>query len=106
MFTIFCCVLIDWRGFARIPRRTLGIVFASVFAVWYVGSMAGLFFAPHSATWAQDALTRLARTAPLGLPALVATAAAVLMALYRTLEKVFSEPDFADKPVAQPAELA
>jgi predicted acyltransferase len=39
----------------------------------------------------------------LSLPALIAIAAAVLLALYWVVEKVFSEPDFADKPkVAQP----
>ena len=43
----------------------------------------------------------------MGLPALIATAAAVLIALYWAIEKVFSEPDFADKPkVSQPDAFA
>ena len=107
MLTIFFCVLFDWRGFARIPRRILTTVFLSLFGVWYVASFAVLYFAPHGDTWARDALVQLGRTAPMGLPALIATAAAVLTALYWAVEKVFSEPDFADKPkVSQPDAFA
>jgi len=72
-----------------------------------VASLATLFFSAHDATWARDALVQLGRAAPMGLPALIAAVAAVLIALYRAVEKVFSEPDFADKPrVSQPDAFA
>ena len=107
MLTILFFVLVDWRGFARIPRRILTTAFLSLFGIWWVASLAVLFFTPYSATWARDALTQLGRTAPMGLPALIATAAAVLIALYWAVEKVFSAPDFADKPkVSQPDAFA
>jgi dolichyl-phosphate-mannose--protein O-mannosyl transferase len=108
MITILFCVLLDWRGFARIPRYILTTVFLLFFAIWSVACFAALYFARHdAATWARDALARLGRTAPLGLPALIAAAAAVLLALYWAVEKVFSEPDFADKPrVSQPDAFA
>lgn len=107
MLTILFCVLADWRGFARIPRRILTTVFLSLAGLWYVASLAALFFAPHGATWGRDALAQFGRTAPMGLPALIAAAAAVLIALYWAVEKVFSEPDFADKPrVSQPDAFA
>jgi len=107
MLTILFCVLADWRGFARIPRRILTTVFLSLAGLWYVASLAALFFAPHGATWGRDALAQFGRTAPMGLPALIAAAAAGLIALYWAVEKVFSEPDFADKPrVSQPDAFA
>jgi hypothetical protein len=107
MFTILFCVLADWRGFARIPRRSLNTVFLSLFVIWYVPSFAATFFSSHGATWARDALVQLGRAAPMSLPALIAAAAAVLIALYWAVEKVFSQPDFADKPrVSQPDAFA
>jgi hypothetical protein len=103
MLTILFCVLLDWRGFARIPRDILTTAFFSLFAICSVAIFATLFFSSHGATWDRDALVELGRTAPMGLPALIAAAAAVLLALYWAVEKVFSEPDFADKPrVSQP----
>jgi len=107
MLAILFCVLVDWRGFARIPRPVLNTVFLSLFVIWYVPSFAATFFSSHGATWARDALAQLGRAAPMGLPALIAAAAAVLMALYWAVEKVFSQPDFADKPrVSQPDAFA
>jgi hypothetical protein len=108
MLTILFCVLLDWRGFARIPRYILTTVFLLFFAIWSMACFATMYFARHdAATWARDALARLGRTAPMGLPALIAAAAAVLFALYWAVEKVFSEPDFADKPrVSQPDAFA
>jgi hypothetical protein len=108
MLAILFCVLVDWRGFARIPRAILNTVFLSLFAIWCLASFAALYFARHdAATWTRDALAQLGRTAPMGLPALIAAAAAVLIALYWAVEKVFSEPDFADKPrVSQPDAFA
>jgi hypothetical protein len=107
MLTIFFFVLADWRGFACIPRRILTTVFLTLFGIWYVASFAALYFTAYGATWARDALAQLGRTAPIGLPALIATAAAVLIALYWAVEKVFSAPDFADKPkVSQPDAFA
>jgi hypothetical protein len=108
MLTILFCVLVDWRGFARIPRPILNTVFLSLFVIWSLASFATLYFARHDAfTLARDALAQLGRAAPMGLPALIAAAAAVLIALYWAVEKVFSEPDFADKPrVSQPDAFA
>jgi hypothetical protein len=108
MLAILFCVLVDWRGFARIPRPVLNTVFLSLFAIWCLASFAALYFARHdAATWTRDALAQLGRAAPMGLPALIAAAAAVLMALYWAVEKVFSQPDFADKPrVSQPDAFA
>jgi hypothetical protein len=107
LLTILFFVLADWRGFARIPRPILNTVFLSLFVIWYGASFASLFFSSHGATWARDALAQLGRTAPMGLPALIAATAAVLMALYWAVEKVFSQPDFADKPrVSQPDAVA
>ena len=62
MFTILLCVLSDWRGFARVPRRILTTAFVSLLGTWYVASFAALFFAPHSDTWGRDALVQLGRT--------------------------------------------
>lgn len=108
MLTILFCVLLDWRGFARIPRDILTTVFLLFFAICSVACFAALYFARHdAATLARDALAQLGRTAPMGLPALMVAAAAVLIALYWAVEKVFSEPDFADKPrVSQPDAFA
>jgi hypothetical protein len=107
MLAILFCVLVDWCGFARIPRPILNTVFLSLFVIWFVPSFAATFFSSHAATWTRDALAQLGRTAPMGLPALIAAAAAVLIALYWAVEKVFSEPDFADKPrVSQPDAFA
>ena len=108
MLTILCCALIDWRGLARVPRPILNTVFLSLFLVWYAASFGLMALTPgNSAVWLRDALAHLARAAPLPLPALIAVAAAVLAALYRAVEKVFSEPDFVDKPkVAQPDAFA
>jgi hypothetical protein len=100
MLTILFCVLVDWRGFARIPRRILNTVALSLFAIWYVATFAKLYVAPHGETWARDALVHLGRTVSMSVPALIAIAAAVLIALYLAVEKVFNEPDFADKPKA------
>jgi hypothetical protein len=98
MLTILFCVLLDWRGFARIPRRIPMTVFSSFFMIWFLAILAGRYFGLYSDTWARDALGHFGRTVRLGLPALFATALAVLVALYWAIEKVFSEPDFADKP--------
>jgi hypothetical protein len=107
MLTVLCCALADWRGLARVPRRILNTVFASLFVIWYVAALAELFFTPYNAAWERDALAHFGRTAPMSLPALMAAAAAVLIALYWAIEKVFSEPDFADKPrVSQPDAFA
>ncbi|HUP03374.1 MAG TPA: hypothetical protein VMU19_05265, partial [Bryobacteraceae bacterium] len=93
MLTMLFCVLADWRGFARVPRRILSAAFSSLFVIWYGASVAALLFTRYSAAWEQHALSQLARAAPLSLPALIAAAAAVLIALYLAIEKVFSEPD-------------
>lgn len=97
MLTILLCVLFDWRGFARIPRRTLQIVFLSLAIIWYVASVAVLYFGPEGEGM-RDVLERVGRTAPMDLPALITTVAAVLIVLYWAIEKVFSRPDFAGNP--------
>jgi len=107
MLTILFCVLADWRGFARVPRRILTTFFLSLFGISWAASLAALYFVRHSETWVRDALAQFGRTAPVGLPALMAAAAVLLMALYWAVEKVFREPDFADKPrVSQPDAFA
>ncbi|HEU0140057.1 MAG TPA: hypothetical protein VFQ79_10115 [Bryobacteraceae bacterium] len=97
MLTILLCVLFDWRGFARIPRRTLHIVFLLLAIIWYLASFALLYFGPEGEEM-RDVLGRVGRTAPMGVPALIATATAALIALYWAIERVFSQPDFAGNP--------
>jgi hypothetical protein len=107
MLTILFLVLVDWRGFARFSRVMLMSVFFSLFGIWYLATMGVLVAAPHGATWAQEGLAQISGKLPMSLPALIASAAAVLIALYWAVEKVFSEPDFADKPrVNQPDAFA
>jgi hypothetical protein len=101
MLMILFCVLADWRGFTRVPHRTT--VFRSPFGIWWA-ILAVITFSPYDARWAQDVLVQLGRTAPVGLPALITAAAAVLIALYWAVEKVFREPDFADKPKVSQAD--
>ncbi len=74
LLTILLCVLFDWRGFARIPRRTLHIVFLSLAIIWYVASVAVLYFGPDGEGM-RDVLGRVGRTAPISLPALIAAVA-------------------------------
>ena len=107
MLNILLIVLLDWRGFARIPRNILSTAFAVLFSLFFGGSFAFQYFAPRRAPWAEAALVHLGRTVPVSLPALITVAVALLMVLYWGIEKVFSEPDFADKPrVSQPEAFA
>ena len=50
------------------------------------------------------AISRFSEAVPLNTPALMAALVAVLVGLYFLLEKVYSEPDFADRPKAQLAD--
>ncbi|MBZ5586801.1 MAG: hypothetical protein LAQ30_32365, partial [Acidobacteriia bacterium] len=100
MLAILFIVLLDWRKLSRVPHRVRRAAFVSLLALWYLTSMALIFLAPYQELM-HNGLARLAHALPLGPPALVAAAAALLLALYLAIEKVFSEPDFADKPKPQ-----
>jgi hypothetical protein len=56
MLTVLFCVLFDWRGFARLPRRIHHGVFLSLFVIWYVGIFAAWFFGPYSPKRVNDSL--------------------------------------------------
>jgi len=101
MLAILLNTLYDWRKLCRLSQGTRATVLLLPFGAVFLAHIALPF---DEQARVRDALARLAQGVPIGFPALVAWVAALLFAVYWMTEKVFSEPEFADKPKAQATE--
>jgi hypothetical protein len=100
LFVILCLVMAEWR---RLAYRFRKWFFSGLALTWYASFMWLVFFSRFEMTMVRDALVHFARVQPLSPQALAAASLAALILVYMAVEKVFGEPEFADKPKARNA---
>jgi hypothetical protein len=96
LVVLLVSALYDWRW----PRPISYWMRRAVLCLAALSGIGGMFllFGPYKDTLVPDAIHHFARALPVGLPAVVVTAAPVLAALWWALDKVFREAEYADKP--------
>jgi hypothetical protein len=96
LLVLLVTALYDWRWQRAISYWVRKALLSLVVLSW-IGTMF-LFIGPYKETLIQDAIRHFARTLRVSLPVAVLIAAAALATLWRALDKVFREAEYADKP--------